>query len=119
MDMLAMQQWIVGPFGTPLRRHWEAMFAGGKAPQVPIECGSVMVIRGILTQSDLLTLLSPDQVALEVEAGMLVRIGPELRDAVRSIGITTRVNWHPTRRQRQLVELLNSAALETRLPKNQ
>lgn len=119
LDLLAAQQWIVGPVGTPLRRHWEALFAGRALPQVPIECGSVMVIRGMLTQSDLLTLLSPDQVALEVEAGVLVRIGADLDHAVRTIGITTRTNWRPTPRQRQLVDLLNRAASETRLPEIQ
>ena len=81
-----------------------------------VECGSVMVIRGLLTQSDLLTLLSPDQVALEVEAGKLVRIGPELADTLRTIGITTRANWRPTARQLRLIELIHSTALETRLP---
>jgi len=108
----------VGPVGTPLRTHWEALFAGRALPEVPIECGSVMVIRGLLAQSDLLTLLSPDQVALEVEAGMLVRIGPELADTVRTIGVTTRANWRPTARQQRLVELIHSASSETRLPEN-
>jgi DNA-binding transcriptional LysR family regulator len=115
---LADQQWVVGPAGTPLRTHWEALFAGQSQPEVPIECGSVMVIRGLLAQSDLLTLLSPDQVALEVEAGMLVQIGPELADTVRTIGITTRSGWRPTARQQRLVELLHAASIETRLPEN-
>ena len=118
LDQLAARQWVVGPVGTPLRTHWEALFAGRALPEVPIECGSVMVIRGLLAQSDLLTLLSPDQVALEVEAGMLVRIGPELADTVRTIGITTRANWRPTARQQRLVELIHSASSETRLPEN-
>ena len=115
LDQLAGESWIVGPVGTPLRRHWEQLFAGCALPPVPVECGSVMVIRGMLTRSDLLTLLSPDQVALEVEAGMLARIGPELTHAVRTIGITTRVNWRPTERQQRLLALLRSAAVETRL----
>ena len=116
LDQLGGQQWVVGAAGTPLRTHWEALFAGGELPAVLVECGSVMVIRGLLTQSDLLTLLSPDQVALEVEAGKLVRIGPELADTLRTIGITTRANWRPTARQLRLIELIHSTALETRLP---
>ena len=118
LAQLGAQQWIVGPAGTPLRGHWEGLFAGGVLPQVPVGWGSVMVIRGMLAQSDLLTLLSPDQIALEVEAGMLVRIGPEIGHAARTIGLTTRTNWRPTPRQRQLVELIHFAALETRLPEN-
>ena len=114
---LSAQQWIVGPLGTPLRAHWEALF-GTPAPQVPVECGSVMVIRGLLAQSDLLTLLSPDQVALEVEAGMLVRIGPDLPDTVRTIGISTRSGWRPTRAQALLIRHLHQATTDTRLQKN-
>ncbi|WP_294321648.1 LysR family transcriptional regulator [uncultured Sphingomonas sp.] len=115
---LAAQQWVVGPVGTPLRSHWETLFAGRPLPPVPVECGSVMVIRGLLAKSDLLTLLSPDQVALEVDAGLLVRIGPELTDTVRTIGITTRTGWRPTAGQARLIALLERASQETRLQEN-
>ena len=37
-----------------------------------------MMIRGLLRESDFLTLLSPDQVALELESGMLAAIGAPL-----------------------------------------
>lgn len=118
LEQLGAQQWVVGAAGTPLRAHWEALFAGQVLPEVPVECGSVMVIRGMLTQSDLLTLLSPDQVALEVEAGMLVRIGHDLPGSVRTIGISTRAGWRPTARQQRLIDLIHSACFETRLPEN-
>lgn len=112
--MLATQAWVVGSRGTPLRAHWEALFRGVTPPAVPVECGSVMVIRGLLVQSDLLTLLSPDQVALEVQAGVLAQIGSALPGTVRTIGITTRTDWHPTVAQRQFLEALEQASLEVR-----
>lgn len=116
---LAEQAWVVGPAGTPLRSHWSDLFAGTSAPPaVPIECGSVMVIRGLLAQSDLLTLLSADQVALEVEAGMLVRIPIDLPGTVRTIGIATRAGWRPTRAQSRLIELLRQASDDTRHQQN-
>lgn len=118
LEALAAQQWIVGPAGTPLRAHWEALFAGGSLPHVPVESGSVMVIRGLLAQSDLLTLLSPDQVALEVESGMLAQVGAPLAKAVRTIGITTRSGWRPTNTQRLLIELIAKAAHQTRNQEN-
>ena len=49
---------------------------------------------------------------------MLVRIGPDLADTVRTIGITTRVGWRPTVRQQRLIDLIHSASSETRLPEN-
>lgn len=119
VGLLAAQPWVVGPVGTPLRAHWEQIFAGHPTPSVPVECGSVMVIRGLLAQSDLLTLLSPDQVALEVDAGMLVRIGPDLPLTVRTIGISTRAGWRPTRAQRGLIDALQKATSQTRLQDSQ
>ncbi len=118
LEQLATQRWVVGPVGTPLRHHWETLFAGRTLPPVPVECGSVMVIRGLLAESDLLTLLSPDQVALEVDAGLLARIGPDLIDTVRTIGITTRSGWRPTAGQARLIALLQRASDETRLQEN-
>jgi len=110
--------WIVGQPDTPLRTHWQAMFAGAAAPPNPIECGSAMVIRGVLRESDFLTLLSPDQVALEIASNMLTLIGKPLDQAVRTIGITTRAGWRPTSAQRRFVELVEQAAATTRIRKN-
>ena len=114
---LAAYPWIIARAGAPLRALWEKLFAG-EPPHAPIECGSVMVIRGILRDSDLLTLLSPDQVALEIQSGILTAIGQPLEHGVRTIGITTRTGWRPTAAQRRFVELLETIASETRIRKN-
>ncbi|MDZ4307645.1 LysR substrate-binding domain-containing protein [Allopontixanthobacter sp.] len=106
---LAQYPWIVPSPGTPLRGQWERIFceAGIAAPRVPIECGSVITIRQILMDSDFLTLLSPDQVAVELEAGWLRRICDAPPGLVRRIGLTTRANWRPTARQASFMELLD------------
>lgn len=109
---LAGYPWIVGQSGTPLRAHWENIFEGRPLPHAPIECGSVMTIRGVLRDSDFLTLLSPDQVALEIEAGMLVRIGGALAGTVRTIGVTTRAGWRPTLAQDRFLALLREQGLQ-------
>ncbi|HWI85373.1 MAG TPA: LysR family transcriptional regulator [Sphingomonas sp.] len=119
LDDLSRYGWIVGQAETPLRGHWDALFAGRPAPDAPIECGAVMVIRGILLSSDLLTLLSPDQVAMEVRAGILAAVGRPLEQGVRTIGITTRIGWKPTAAQRRFVALLETAVFDTRIRENQ
>ena len=116
---LAAYGWTVAAPGTPLRLRWDAMFAGHATPAAPIECGSVMVIRGILKDSDLLTLLSPEQVALEIATGMLTTIGRPLAHGTRTIGITTREDWRPTAAQQTLIALLEHAARETRVQQNE
>ena len=106
LDDLAGFPWVIGRVGTPLRGLWEALFDGRSLPPAPIECGSVMVIRGILRDSDFLTLLSPDQIALEVESGMLAAIEVPAGLPSRVIGVTTRAGWRPTPLQARFLDLL-------------
>ncbi|PHQ64105.1 MAG: LysR family transcriptional regulator [Sphingobium sp.] len=111
-DALRRFPWILPPDGTPLRQLWRAMFAelGGVLPAVPIECGSVMTVRQLLVAGDYLTLLSHDQLALELQAGMLTDIGPAPGAISRTIGLTTRADWRPTRLQQQFMDAVAIAA---------
>jgi len=102
--------------GAPLRDSFERFFAeaGIPRPAVPIESGSVMIIRQILVDSDFLTMLSPDQLAVELEAGWLERIAGLPTGLGRTIGVTTRASWRPTEVQREFLADLNAAAGEER-----
>lgn len=106
---LGLYPWIVGRTGSPLRALWQTIFQGGVTPAAPVECGSVTAIRGILRQSDLLTLLSRDQVDLEIASGVLVSIGPPPLEDARTIGVTTRADWQPTPSQARFLSLLEAA----------
>lgn len=112
VQQLAAFDWIVPPEGTPLRTQWRQMFAlsGIEPPRVAIECGSVMMVRQILIQTEFLTLLSPDQVAVELEAGWLAQIGAAPGDPSRTIGLTSRAEWRPTSVQRAFLEALEEEA---------
>jgi DNA-binding transcriptional LysR family regulator len=107
---LAAFSWIVAAPGAPLRESWAQMFAsaGLALPPVPIESGSVMIIRQLLIHSDLLALLSRDQVAVELEAEWLIALRPVPGDMQRTIGITTRGSWQPTLVQADFVEDLRA-----------
>ncbi len=107
---LAAYPWIVGSPGAPVRSKWEQLFHGVPLPAAPIECGSVMTIRGILFGTDCLTLLSPDQVRVELDGGLLAAIGGTRAEMTREIGLTTRTGWRPTAVQSQFLELLRDAA---------
>jgi LysR family transcriptional regulator, regulator for genes of the gallate degradation pathway len=111
---LACYPWTVPAPGAPLRDSFERFFAdaGLPRPSVPIESGSVMMIRQILVDSDFLTMLSPDQLAVELEAGWLERIADLPAGLGRTIGITTRASWRPTEVQREFLADLNAAAAE-------
>jgi LysR family transcriptional regulator, regulator for genes of the gallate degradation pathway len=100
--------WLMPSRDTPLRRYWETMMRalGHGVPHVGIECGSVLMIRQLLLAGDALTLLSPDQVAVELAAGLLAAVPPPL-PVQRTIGITTRTGWRPTAAQAEFVALLH------------
>ena len=112
LAQLAQFAWVIAGQGAPLRDSWVQMFraAGLEPPPVPIESGSVMTIRQLLIDSDLLTLLSPDQVAVELEAGWLVALGEAPPGHGRTIGITTRASWRPTAVQAEFLGDLREAA---------
>jgi DNA-binding transcriptional LysR family regulator len=114
MDHLADFPWIVAPANSPLREQWEKLFEGREAPATPIECGSVMIIGRLLTESNFLTLLSPDQVALQIRSGLLTQIGPPLDGSKRVVGITTRRSWRPTATQRRFLDVLREVATGVR-----
>lgn len=110
VSTLARYEWCIPQQGVPLRERWEEMFssAGITAPEVSIECGSVITIRQILMGSDCLTILSPDQVAVELEAGWLKVVGAAPAELVRTIGITHRAGWRPTALQLDFIESLKA-----------
>ena len=71
-----------------------------------------MMIREILMQTDFLTLLAPDQVSVERQAGWLVSLGEPAGDFNREIGITTRAQWRPSPVQADFIAQLERAAAE-------
>lgn len=118
LEQLASFPWVMAREGTPLRREWEAMFttAGLSLPQAPITCGSVMAIRTLLSSGEFLTLLSPEQVRLEIAWGVLTAIGKPIEASRRPIGLTLRRDWHPTLMQTTFLKGLETCAKQTTLP---
>lgn len=102
--------WLLPSRETPLRRYWEAMYLalGKSPPHVAIECGSVILIRQLLLAGDGLTLLSPDQVSVELDAKVLAAL-PTPVPVARTIGISTRAGWRPTATQAEFLEALRKA----------
>ncbi|MDE2596884.1 MAG: LysR family transcriptional regulator [Sphingomonadales bacterium] len=105
--------WFISGRETPLRRYWEGMMRtlGLEPPHVRIECGSVMMVRQLLLSGDGLTLLSPGQVSVELEAGVLASL-PTPVPVRRTIGVTSRAGWRPTAAQAQFVALLRTVGTE-------
>lgn len=109
---LAGYPFALPPQGTPLRDSFERFFAAHDLalPKVPVESGSVMMIRGVLVSSDWLTLLSPDQVQVEREAGWLIELARLPMELARTVGLTTRASLRPTEVQAEFFADLEAAA---------
>lgn len=112
---LAQYDWVVASQGAPLNELWSKMFleAGLQPPPIRMRSGSVMLTRQLLIQTDCLTLLSPDQVSVELEAGWLKKIAETPDWLARTIGITTRADWNPTVSQAYMLKQLKVAAGES------
>jgi DNA-binding transcriptional LysR family regulator len=92
---LVRYPWVVAREGAPLRELWQQLLGDevAKLPARPITCGSTMATRALLLEGPYLTLLSKDQLALELESGTLVTIGKDIEEGQRSIVLTQRVDW--------------------------
>lgn len=106
--------WVIAATGAPVRGRWEKMFRdrGLEPPRLRIECGSVLISRGLLLEDDWLTLMSRDQFLFEERAGLLREIDGASTSLRRHIGLTTRDDWRPTRLQRAFLDTFRAVCSE-------
>ena len=109
IQALSKYPWCVPKAGVPLREKWENLFTdeGLSVPRISVECGSVIANRQILMNTDCLTILSPDQVAVELEAGWLSIVYALPVRLNRIIGLTCREGWRPTESQSNFMNALS------------
>lgn len=108
---LAPYPWVVPRPGTPTREHFEVIRKkiGAGASVGLIESSSLVLIRGLLVESDRLTLISTHQIRHEQHMGLLAPLPVEMVGINRPIGLTLRRDWHPTATQRRFLDLLRAA----------
>lgn len=106
---LARYKWFVPEEGVPLHTKWAKLFSDYdiERPETPILCGSVMMIRQLLLNTDGLTLLSPEQLKVELEAGWVKQICKCPDWMQRNIGVITRADWRPTKAQNTLLSIMS------------
>lgn len=106
--------WVIAGTGAPVRRRWEQMFQerGYEPPRLQIECGSVLVVRGLMLDGDWLTLMSRDQFLFEQRAGLLAEIASSGTSLRRQIGLTIRDDWQPTQLQTAFLETFRTVCAD-------
>jgi LysR family transcriptional regulator, regulator for genes of the gallate degradation pathway len=116
IEELKSYPWVISREGTPTRDHFDRFFAlrATTAPEQLVESSSLILLRGILRQSDRLTMISSHQVRDEVAQEQVCRIPIDITNTERPIGITTRTDWKPTDTQKLLISLLQQASEDVR-----
>ncbi|MET3654346.1 LysR family transcriptional regulator [Dyella japonica] len=107
IDDLLAYPWAVPALGVPMRRNWETLFRthGVEPPTPRIECGSVLVTRGLMLKGDWLTLMSLDQFLFERQAGALAEIPIEGGVLRRRMAMVRRSDWRPTAMQERFAAM--------------
>lgn len=85
-------EWILPRTGTPTRTLFEAAIHGHglESPQHVIETSSMALLRGLLVETDMVTVLSRHQIHYDEKNGILAALPFELSETRRPIGITRR-----------------------------
>jgi LysR family transcriptional regulator of gallate degradation len=91
---LLRYQWVLPRRNTPTRALFESAIVdqGLTVPPHVIETSSLVMLRGLLLESDRVTILSRHQIRFEEQTGLLAALPFELRGTGRPIGLTYRRN---------------------------
>lgn len=114
LEDLSDFSWIVPRPGAPTRTNFEGMFKSSPElrPTHVVEASSLILIRGILTESDAVALISAHQIRHEESLNILARLNFRVPAAPRQIGLSLRRNWRPTLSQQRMIDLLFKAGAE-------
>ena len=112
---LADAEWILPRRHTPARAILEALFVRMKlVPPVPaVETGDLAMIRGLLLRTDMVAVLSEQQVHYELRAGQLAVLDVALARTDRQIGLTMRADGEPSPAVHRLLDAIRAVARPT------
>lgn len=105
---LANLEWIVPRAGTPTRNIFNHMLGTTlqNTTGQPIECSSMVAIRGLLVRTDRAVLISVRQMRPELDTGQVAVLPLNLPLGQRTIGYSTRIDWQPTPLQASYIRQL-------------
>lgn len=116
-EIFDLASWIFPRKKSPSRVLIDQLFSEMNltAPQASIETGDLAIIRGILLETEMLAIVSSDQLIYEINRGEIIRLEIKLPKTDRLIGITTRKNSVLSPAAQLLIDQLRS---QTKSPKS-
>ena len=103
--------WVVPGEDAPAREVFRSFIGPADMARIPggmIEATQLVLVRGLLTGSDRLTIISARQALYELQQGLLVELPFTIPGGNRRIGLTFRENWRPTATQAKLLDHLRA-----------
>jgi DNA-binding transcriptional LysR family regulator len=110
VDDLAAYPWVVPQKEIPTRDHFETLMQGRSTAGGLVESSSIVLIISLLLESNRLTLISRQQIRREQAQGLVTTLPYDMSSTRRTIGLTTRRHWRPTKTQVRFLELLRKSA---------
>ena len=112
-DLLAFD-WILPRRGTPTRDLFEqsVLRQGQRVPPHVVETSSLVMLRGMLLESNRVTILSRHQVLFEEQYGLLSVLAFDLSGTSRPIGITCRRRGEPSPAAALLADEIRAVAAD-------
>ncbi|GAB5101331.1 LysR family transcriptional regulator [Caballeronia sp. HLA56] len=113
VESLRAYPWVLPPKGSPRREAYENLFSEGTPPPASIETYSLSTIRIVLTDMDMLTVLSWTEILSERRFGLLAPLRVDVPWKGPMFGITMRRDWTPNEVQADFVRNIreNAAAI--------
>ncbi|WP_250474496.1 LysR family transcriptional regulator [Caballeronia sp. GAFFF1] len=105
---LSAAQWVLPRSHAPARGMFEAQFKRLrlKPPMPTVETADLAVIRGLLTRTDMLAVVSAQQLHYECESRQLVVLDIAMHNTRRDIGLTLRAGSTPSPAARALIDAI-------------
>lgn len=110
LGRLAGADWILPRRHTPARAILDALFLRmGLNPPVPaVETGDLAIVRGLLLRTDMVAVLSAQQVHYELQTDQLAVLDAVLEGTERQIGLTMRASGEPSPAAQKLLEAIRT-----------
>lgn len=102
--------WIAPPKQTPSGAYLFDTLKIQDLPETPVRIvsSSLILVRGLMLRGNYVTIMSENQFEIERQQGLLTSLDIPLKESVRSIGLTYRKDWQPTKTQAAFLDLIRA-----------
>lgn len=114
LEDIRQYPWVAPPRSTPAGSYLFNTLKIHDLPETPVRVvsSSLVLLRGLLSIGDYVTIISLHQIREELAHGLLSPLAIDLPDSARAIGLTYRRDWRPTTTQQQFLGYLREVARE-------